>query len=125
MGYARKLNLSYLFIYRAFVVSLTVHRHRWSLFWNHISSLVSDDLREPQATKGVAELCSKNIWLQDPQAMIAELQAAIWDENPCCLFLGRNGFGNPGCNVEVPAWNHFQLKMTDRGASWVSLFASV
>ncbi|GFZ15388.1 casein kinase II beta chain 1 [Actinidia rufa] len=46
-------------------------------YHEHISSLVPDDIWAPQAAKGVAKLCSESIWLQAPQAMMLEFQAAV------------------------------------------------
>lgn len=45
-------------------------RHWWSLFWDHISTPVPDDIRAPEATEGISKLRSKSIWVQDPQAIV-------------------------------------------------------
>ena len=58
-------------------VSLTLYRHWWGLFRNHIPSPLLDDIRAPQATKGGTELCSKSVWVQDQQAMMLEFEALI------------------------------------------------
>ncbi|KAM7257878.1 hypothetical protein ACFE04_013619 [Oxalis oulophora] len=45
-------------------------KHRWSIFRNHFSTPVPDDLWEPEAAKAITNLCTSSIWLQAPQAMM-------------------------------------------------------
>ncbi|KAK6935071.1 Casein kinase II, regulatory subunit, partial [Dillenia turbinata] len=52
-------------------------RHRWFLFWDHISSPVPDDIWTPQGTKSITELCSESFRFQNSQTMIQDIKAAI------------------------------------------------
>jgi len=48
-------------------------RYWWSVLWNHIPTLVLDDLRELKAAEAYSKLCPKNLWLQGTQTMILVL----------------------------------------------------
>ncbi|KAK6947490.1 Casein kinase II, regulatory subunit [Dillenia turbinata] len=60
-------------------------RHRWFLFWDHISSPVPDDIWTPQAAKSITGLCSESFWFQNSQTMRQDIKAAIIAEDSSSL----------------------------------------
>ncbi|KAB5526862.1 hypothetical protein DKX38_020709 [Salix brachista] len=70
----------HLFLYG---ISLTLPRHRWSLFWNHIPSPIFDDIWAPKATESNAKLRSKSFWLQTPQTLTWSFELHEICSRPC------------------------------------------